>query len=57
MSYDEFRRCIDNKSSGAVRVSLGLASNYADVAAFLDFARDVPHVGRDERTDSIMPVP
>jgi molybdenum cofactor sulfurtransferase len=39
MSYNEFRRCIDNKSSGAVRVSLGLASNYADVAAFLDFAR------------------
>lgn len=39
MTYDEFRRCIDNKSSGAVRVSLGLASNYADVRAFLDFAR------------------
>jgi molybdenum cofactor sulfurtransferase len=39
MTYDEFRRCIDHKSSGAVRVSLGLASNYADVAAFLDFAR------------------
>jgi molybdenum cofactor sulfurtransferase len=39
MSYNEFRRCIDDKSSGAVRVSLGLASNYADVAAFLDFAR------------------
>jgi molybdenum cofactor sulfurtransferase len=39
MTYNEFRRCIDNKSSGAVRVSLGLASNYADVAAFLDFAR------------------
>jgi len=39
MTYNEFRRCIDNKSSGAVRVSLGLASNHADVAAFLDFAR------------------
>jgi molybdenum cofactor sulfurtransferase len=39
MTYDEFRRCIDNKSSGAVRVSLGLVSNYADVRAFLDFAR------------------
>jgi molybdenum cofactor sulfurtransferase len=39
MTYNEFRRCIDNKSSGAVRVSLGLASNYADVAAFLEFAR------------------
>jgi DNA (cytosine-5)-methyltransferase 1 len=32
---------IDNKSSGAVRVSLGIASNYADVAAFLDFARSL----------------
>jgi molybdenum cofactor sulfurtransferase len=39
MTYNEFRRCIDNKSSGAVRVSLGLASNHSDVAAFLDFAR------------------
>jgi molybdenum cofactor sulfurtransferase len=39
MTYNEFRRCIDNKSSGAVRISLGLASNYADVAAFLAFAR------------------
>jgi molybdenum cofactor sulfurtransferase len=39
MTYNEFRRCIDHKSSGAVRVSLGLVSSYADVAAFLDFAR------------------
>jgi molybdenum cofactor sulfurtransferase len=39
MSYDDFRRCVDGKSSGAVRVSLGLASNFADVAAFLEFAR------------------
>lgn len=39
MSYDDFRRCVDGKSSGAVRVSLGLASNFADVQAFLDFAR------------------
>jgi len=39
MTYNEFRRCIDNKSSGAVRVSLGLASNFADVRAFVDFAR------------------
>ncbi len=38
MTYDEFRRCIDDKSSGAVRVSLGLASNFADVEAFVSFA-------------------
>jgi selenocysteine lyase/cysteine desulfurase len=40
MTYDDFRRCIDDKSSGAVRVSLGLASNFADVYAFAEFARD-----------------
>jgi molybdenum cofactor sulfurtransferase len=39
MSYEEFRRCIDDKSSGAVRVSLGLASNFADVEAFVSYAR------------------
>ena len=41
MTYDEFRRCIDDKSTGAVRVSLGLASNFADVASFLDFAESL----------------
>ncbi len=40
MTYDDFRRCIDGGSSGAVRVSLGLASNFADVHAFLEFARE-----------------
>ncbi len=39
MTYDDFRRCVDGKSSGAVRVSLGLASNFADVRAFIEFAR------------------
>jgi molybdenum cofactor sulfurtransferase len=39
MSYDEFRRCIDGKSTGAVRVSLGIASTFADVEAFVSFAR------------------
>jgi molybdenum cofactor sulfurtransferase len=37
MTYDDFRRCIDDKSSGAVRVSLGMISNLADVEAFLAF--------------------
>lgn len=36
---DDFRMCIDGKSSGAVRVSLGLVSNFADVQTFLNFAR------------------
>ena len=38
-TIDDFRLCVDGKSSGAVRVSVGLASNYADVARFLEFAR------------------
>jgi len=38
MTYEAFRHCIDGKSTGAVRVSVGLASNFADVAAFLEFA-------------------
>jgi selenocysteine lyase/cysteine desulfurase len=37
MSLDQFRQCIDGKSTGAVRISLGLASNFEDAAAFLRF--------------------
>jgi selenocysteine lyase/cysteine desulfurase len=37
-TVDDFRLCIDGKSSGAVRVSLGLISNLADVERFLAFA-------------------
>ncbi len=39
MTYDDFRGCIDGKGTGAVRVSLGLVSNFADVRRFLGFAR------------------
>jgi hypothetical protein len=39
LTVDDLRVCIDNKSTGAVRMSLGLASNFADVEKFLDFAR------------------
>lgn len=39
MSYDDFRNCVQGKGSGAIRVSLGIATNFADVAAFVDFAR------------------
>jgi len=41
ITYDDFRRCIDDKSTGAVRVSLGWASTFADVEAFLAFAREM----------------
>jgi len=35
----DFQRCIDPKATGAVRVSVGLVSNLADIEEFLDFAR------------------
>ena len=38
MTYEEFRTCIDDKGTGAVRVSLGIASNFADVEKLLRFA-------------------
>jgi molybdenum cofactor sulfurtransferase len=38
LTYNDFRLCIDGKASGAVRVSVGLVSNFEDVQAFLKFA-------------------
>ena len=38
LSLDDFRLCIDGKSSGAVRASVGLVSNFEDVQAFLKLA-------------------
>jgi molybdenum cofactor sulfurtransferase len=38
LTYDAFRTCIDDKASGAVRVSIGLVSNFEDVQGFLQFA-------------------
>lgn len=49
LSLDDFRRCIDDKSTGAVRLSLGLVSNFADVFRFMDFARGFA----DKRADEI----
>jgi selenocysteine lyase/cysteine desulfurase len=39
LTVDEFRRCMDAKSTGAVRISLGLVSTFADVYACIAFAR------------------
>jgi selenocysteine lyase/cysteine desulfurase len=39
LTLDEFRRCIDDKSTGAVRISVGLATNFADVYTCVAFAR------------------
>jgi len=38
LSLDDFRLCIDGKASGAVRISVGLVSNFEDVQALLKFA-------------------
>lgn len=37
LTLDDFRLCIDGKSSGAVRISLGMVSNFEDVQVFLKF--------------------
>ena len=39
LALDEFRRCIDDKSTGAVRVSLGIVSTFEDVYRFVEFVR------------------
>ncbi len=39
LSLNDFRLCIDGKASGAVRISVGLVTNFDDVQAFLSFAR------------------
>jgi selenocysteine lyase/cysteine desulfurase len=39
LSLDDFRLCIDGKSSGAVRISVGMVTNFSDVQRFLAFAR------------------
>jgi molybdenum cofactor sulfurtransferase len=39
LTVDDFRHCIDGKSSGAVRISVGMVTNFKDVQGFLAFAR------------------
>jgi molybdenum cofactor sulfurtransferase len=38
LTLEDFRLCVDGKASGAVRISLGLVSNYEDVQAAIRFA-------------------
>jgi selenocysteine lyase/cysteine desulfurase len=40
MSREDFWRCIDTRNTGAVRISLGLASNFADVYKVLRFVEE-----------------
>lgn len=37
LTLDDFRLCIDGKSSGAVRISVGMVSNFEDIQKFLKF--------------------
>jgi selenocysteine lyase/cysteine desulfurase len=39
LTVDDFRLCIDGKSSGAVRISVGMVTDFKDVQGFLAFAR------------------
>jgi selenocysteine lyase/cysteine desulfurase len=39
LSLNDFSVCIDDKSMGAVRISVGMVTNFNDVQAFLRFAR------------------
>ena len=50
MTFEDFIHFIGLPSAGAVRVSLGIASNFADVYRFMDFASafvDLPGVDAD----------
>ncbi|HET6596553.1 MAG TPA: aminotransferase class V-fold PLP-dependent enzyme [Anaerolineales bacterium] len=39
LTIDDFRHCIDGKSSGAVRISVGMVTNFSDIQGLLAFAR------------------
>ncbi len=39
LTLEDFRQCIDDKSTGAVRISFGLVSNLADAQHFVRFAK------------------
>ena len=39
MTYDQFLQVIDGRKQGALRISVGLVTNFADVYRFLQFAQ------------------
>ena len=39
-TQEDFRQCVDSKGTGAVRISLGIVSNFEDVRRFVGFAGD-----------------
>ena len=46
LTLDDFRHCIDGKSTGAVRISFGIASNFTDAYRFVEFAKNVHRQAR-----------
>lgn len=48
MEFSDFRRCIDDKSTGAVRISVGLVTNFADCYALAAFARQFIDLPADQ---------
>jgi molybdenum cofactor sulfurtransferase len=38
MSFEQFLQVIDGKTTGALRASIGLASTFTDVYAYVQFA-------------------
>jgi selenocysteine lyase/cysteine desulfurase len=57
VTLDEFRRCIDAKSTGAVRVSVGLATTFADVYRFGRFARTFLDKTADDLAEDVIAEP
>ena len=41
LSQEDFRLCFDGKSIGAVRISIGMVTNFKDAQGFLSFAREL----------------
>ena len=41
MTYEQFLHVIDGRKQGALRVSVGLATNFSDVYHFLQFAQTI----------------
>ena len=41
MTYEQFLHVIDGRKQGALRVSVGLATNFSDVYHFLLFAKTI----------------
>ena len=41
LTMEDFRQCIDHKTTGAVRISVGTITNFSDVQKFLNFAESL----------------